>query len=317
MSKLNQLVCANNVANVGFGSCFLDMEQIVGAFIVPNGFSLSAADLADLQTALIADTKVAVKLNRVFPLHNFVQMTSNTEDKTVQSFNYGGKKVVREGDYDLTFEFTEGGLCLLKALRSFNSNGVWSVIFYDSKFRIFGTTGSTEGSLYGIPLKMLWANPWTPNDGTKTAMYAVQMVFEPRYINEDLAYAEADSYITDILGLQDIIITKNSWNEATGVANISVYSRCGTNLYEVFPTELALAAVYTAANGVTGAAITVSSVAAVAATKTFNVTVDTADPDFPAGTQGVVLDLAAIAVLEANGIEGYESAGSITLPTTA
>lgn len=316
MSKLNQLVCANNVANLGFGSCFLDLEQIIGAFIVPNGFSLDSADLADIQTALAAATKVSVKLNRAYPVHNFLQVNSNTEDKTVQNFNYGGKKVVKEGDYDWTFEFTEGGLCLLKSLRSFNGTGKWSVIFYDSKFRLFGTTGSEEGSLYAIPLKVLWANPWTPNDGTKTAMYAVQMVFEPRFINEDLAYAEADSYLTDILGLQDIIIVKNSWNQGTGVVNVSLFSRCGTNMYEVFPTELAATAVYSAANASTGGAITVSSAAGVAATKSFNVTLSIADPDFPAGTEGILFDLAAIATLESNGITGYESAGVITLPTT-
>ena len=317
MADLNRLICANNVANTGFGSCFLDMEHIIGAFIVPNGYSLTAAELADIQASLTADTKAAVKLNRAFPVGGFVAVTSGTEDKTVQTFGYGGKKVVREGDYDWTFQFTEGGLCLHKALRSFNSNGSWSVIFYDAKFNLFGTTGSVEGSLYAIPLKMLWANPWTPNDGGNSAVYAIQMVFEPRYINEDLAYVKADSYLADIPGLQDLILVKNSWNEATGVANISVITRCGTNLYEVYPTELATASLWKPSNAATGSAITVSSVAGVAATKSFNVTIDTTDTDFPAGTQGIYLDLADLAALELAGILGYESAGAITLPTTA
>lgn len=316
MSKLNQLICASQVANTGFGSCFLDMEQIIGAFIVPNGYSLTAAELLAIEASLTADKKVATKLARIYPVGGFVGVESGTEDKTVQTFAYGGKKVVREGDYDWTFQFTEGGLCLHKALRSFNSNGSWSVIFYDDKFRLFGTTGSVAGSMYGIPLKMLWANPWTPNDGSNTAMYKIQMVFEPRYINDALAYAEAGSYLTEIKGLQDAIITKNTWVEATGVANVSVQTQCGTDLSEVYPTELALTAVWKANNASTGAAITVSSVAYVSATDSFNVTVDTADSDFPAGTQGVLLDLQITATLATNGIVDFESAGAITLPTT-
>jgi len=113
-------------------------------------------------------------------------MSDNSEDNQLQTFGYGGKKVVREGDYDWTFEFTDGGLCLVQSLRSFNSNGRWRVVFYDANFILFGSTGTTSGSLYGIPLKTLWTKPWKANDGSKTAMYAIQFVFEPRFINDEL-----------------------------------------------------------------------------------------------------------------------------------
>lgn len=316
MANLNQLVCANQVANTGFSSCFLDLSQIVGAFIVPNGYSLTAAKLLDIQASLALDAKAASKLNRVYPIGDFVSVNSATEAKTVQTFSYGGKKVVREGDYDWTFEFTEGGMCLHKALRAFNSNGGWSVIFFDSSFKLFGTTGVVEGSLYAIPTKVMWANPWTPNDGSKSTMYSFQVVFEPRFINQDLAYAVAGSYLTDINGLQDVKITKNTWVENTGVVNVSAVTACGTNLLDVYPTELAVIGAWKANNKVTGAVITIASVAAVPATKSFNVTLDTADPDFPAGVQGILFDLGSITALEAASVIGYESAGSITLPTT-
>ena len=317
MANLNELVCASDVANTGFGNCYLDMQQIVGAFIVPNGYKLTAAELQTLQTTLTADSKVVNKLNRIYPVGNFIQITDNSEDKTIQTFGYGGKKVTKEGSYDWTYQFTDGGLCLLKALRSFNSNGKWSVLFYDANFNLFGTTGSEEGALYGIPTEMIWAAPWKPNDGTNTAMYSIQFNFQPRFINEDLGFFAAGSYLTEITGLQDVVLTKNTWVEATGVANVTVASKCGTNLGEVYPSELAATGVWTAVNAVTGAAITITSVAYVSATKTFNVTIDTADGDFPAGTQGVLLNLAANSVLEAASIIGFESAGAITLPTTA
>ena len=316
MANLNQLNCASDVANTGFGSCFLDMKQIVGAFIVPNGYALSAADLADIQAALIADTKAVVKLNRVFPVGNFVGVTSATEDKTVQTFPYGGKKVVREGFYDWSFQFTEGGLCLQQALRKFNSNAAWSILFYDSEFHLFGTKGLVAGSLYGIPLEILWANPWMPNDGSNSAVYHLQTVFKPRYINEELAFVPAGSYLQDIEGLQDVDIVVNTWNQTTGVVNAAISSKCGTNLGEIYSTELPVVGNFKASNKVTGAAITITSVAYVSTTKTFNITIDTADADFPATTEGVLLDLAANTVLEAAGVVGYESAGPVNLATT-
>lgn len=315
-NKLNQLVCANAVSNTGFGNCFLDMQQIIGAFIVPVGFELTASEIQTLQASLIAKTKVATKLNRAFPVHKFVQMSDGSEDNQLQTFGYGGKKVVREGDYDWTFEFTEGGLCLLQGLRSFNSNGRWAIIFYDANFILFGTTGTTAGSLYGINTKTLWTKPWKPNDGSKTAMYSLQVVFEPDQINDDLAYVQADSYLTDIEGIQDILMTVNSFNEGTGVVNVSLFTRCGTDLFEVFPTEFAVTAVWSAANASTGGVIAVSSVAGVSGTKTWNVTLDTADSDWPSTTQGIIFDLKPLATLESNDIEGYESAGSATLATT-
>lgn len=317
MANLNELVCAQDVANTGYGNCYLDMQQIVGAFIVPNGYKLTAAELAALTTTLTADAKVVNKLNRIYPVGNFIQITDNSEDKTIQTFGYGGKKVTKEGSYDWTYQFTDGGLCLLKALRSFNSNGKWSVLFYDANFTLFGTVGSEAGALYGIPTEMIWAAPWKPNDGTNTAMYSIQFNFQPRYINEDLGFYVGTSALTEVAGLQDVILTKNTWVEGTGVANVTAASVCGTNLGEVYPTELAATGVWTAVNAVTGATITITSVAYVSATKTFNVTIDTTDGDFPAGTQGVLLNLAANSVLEAASIIGFESAGALTLPTTA
>lgn len=203
------------------------------------------------------------------------------------------------------------------SLRSFNSNGKWSALFYDANFNLFGTTGVVAESLYAIPTEMVWAAPWKPNDGSKSAMYTMQFVFQPRFINEMLGVVVATSAITDVVGLQDVVLARNTWVEATGVVNVNAISKCGTNLGEVYSTELALTAVWKATNAATGAVITVSAAAYVASTKTFNVTLDTADTDFPAGTQGILFDLAANSVLESNSIIGYESAGALTLPTTA
>lgn len=316
MANLNQIVCTNKVANTGFGNCFLDPANIIGGFIVPNGFLLDAASLADLQVSIELATKEAIKLNRAFPIGNFVAMTDNSEDKTVQTFAYGGKKVVKEGDYDWSFQFTEGGVCLQKALRSFNSNGSWSVIFYDANFVLYGTTGPDANALYGIPLKVLWTSPWKPNDGSNSTVYTIQTVFEPRFINEELAYVQAGSYLDDLKGYQDIILKARTWVEATGALNITAYSRCGTNLYDLYPTELGAVAAFKANNAFTGNAITITSVTANPATKSFDVVIATGDSDFPAAAQGILFDTVDAAALDIINVVGYESAGPITLATT-
>jgi len=65
-NKLNQLVCATAVSNTGIGNCFLDMEQVIGAFIVPENFELTAAEILDLQASLVTASKSSHQTEQSF-----------------------------------------------------------------------------------------------------------------------------------------------------------------------------------------------------------------------------------------------------------
>ena len=308
MANINQIACVQGGANTGYGDCFLNFGTIAGAFLVPKGFQITPAQAADLQQTLQDAAFAATASERIYPIHNLEQITSNSEDKTVQTLGYGGKAVVREGDYDWTFQFIQGGFCLLKALRKFNGAGKY-VLFYDSNGVLFGQ--KIGDNIAGIPLQFFWANPWAPNDGSNATIYAVQFVFKPKYANDELGSLKADFDLAQIQGLQNVVLKVLSGAAPAPV--VGATTGCdGTNLYDMFASELAVVGNWKATNGATGADLTITSVAEDANASGWTVTVDAADPDYPVDGS-IILQLADPQTLAAAGVTGFESL-KLTIP---
>lgn len=297
-NKRGQLNCAENTKNVGFGSCFLDWKQIAGALLYDNPRSFTDNEIAALEETLAADAAKDVKASRMFPIHNFVAPTDSSENVVLETFDYGGKAIVRDGDNDWTFQYVDGGNCLQKALRT--HNGKRYVLFYDKENKIMGYNKS--GLLAAIPLQFFYAHPFRLATGSKTAAYMVQFVFLAKYANEESDFVKADFDPSEIDGLQDIDILVNSWNQDTGVVNATLQISCGAeNIYDLYNAQI-VAASFTAYDQ-DGNAVAVSSVAGVAGSKTFNITLAVGDlPDD--GT--VTLAGVAVSVLVGQGIVGYE-----------
>jgi hypothetical protein len=112
MSISNVLQCNTKTpGNTGFGNCVVDIGTMRGIFYVPKGTVLTTATMAAFKTAFAALIVNDLPLLRGYPVHGFVGPTDSSEDLTIQTFPYGGKAVVKEGDYDWTFQFTDGRYC--------------------------------------------------------------------------------------------------------------------------------------------------------------------------------------------------------------
>lgn len=304
MASLHQLNCDTSRKNTGFGGCPVDWKLISGCLLFDSPVSFSEAQLADLQNTLQTLAFQDSKTGRCYPVHNFLNPADATDDPTIQTFTDGSKAKVRDGVYDWTFQITAGAFCLLQALRTHNSNGGTYALFYDKDKKILGY--NNNGELAAIPLMIFDAMPWKMNTGSEVAKYMLHFVFATNYANEDSDYTQANFPLTNILGLQDIKLLLNAWNHATGVASVSVITECGgSNLYDAYSAQL-VAALWSAQNAATGGTITVSSVTPIPGSKTFNVALLTADPDFPTNN-AINLTLAAPSVLTAAGIRGYEA----------
>ena len=298
-NKKGQLVCSTNSKNTGFGSCVEEWKQIAGAFLFDNPRTFTDVELAVLQATLLAAANNNSKSARMYPLHNFVGITDSSESVVIETFNYGPKAIVRDGDYDWTFQFTDGGNCLQQAARS--HNGKKWILFYDKDYKILGY--NKLGSMATIPLQFFYAHPWKPATGANAAQYMIQMVFLPKYINEERAFIKADFDPAEIEGLQDVDIVVNSWDQDTGIANVTLQKACGAeNMYDDYGTQIAATANFTAVDDA-GNAVTVEAVAKVPASKTFDITLTLADlPE-----DGIVtLSGAAVSVLTAANVPGYE-----------
>lgn len=301
--NINQIACVQGGSNTGYGECFLNFGTIAGAFLVPKGFEITPAQAQDLQQTLQDAAFAADPKERIYPIHSFEQVTNNSEDKTIQTLGYGGKYPVREGDIDWTFQFIQGGLCLLKALRKFNGAGK-QVLFYDSNGVLFGQ--KIGENLAGIPLQFFWANPWTPNDGSNATIFAIQFVFKPKYVNDDLGFLKSDFDLGQIQGLQNVVLSVLSGAAPAPV--VGATTGCdGTNLYGMFAAELAVVGNWKASNGATGADLTITSVAEDANANGWTVTVDAVDADYPAAGGTIILQLADPQTLAAAGVTGFES----------
>lgn len=310
MAEINQLECLVTAGNTGVGTCFFDIKNIIGAFLVPKNYEI---DVVNLQANLIAASHSATKANRIYPIYDFTNTTDGTEDKTVQTMNTGAKYVVREGDNDWTYQYVDGGLSLHQELRKFNGSS-WDFFFIDSTGQMLGIMGSTETKMRGIPSRYFWANPFKVNDGSKITEYMLQFVFEVKYLNDYYAIVKTDFDIPTIVnGLQDVLLTGITSGVA-GTYNITALTKATkTNLGDIFGDDLADPALWTATNFLTGNAITILTVVYDEDLKVYKVALDTADPDYPGVGEFSLINLAAPAVLQAAGIDGYESTGAVKI----
>lgn len=311
MATLNTINCLQDVGNTGFGSCVLDFKNIVGAIRLPKGLEI---DITALRTNLIAAAQNSNKALRALPFYNFLQTTDGTEDIVVQSFGTGAKKVVREGFNDWKFQYVDGGLTLHKQLRMLNNVDA-DFLFIDADNKIMCMAGSSATKIQGIPVTggFFHAHPWKLNDGSKVAEYTLQFTMPVKYTNDLVNFVEADFDIpSTVLGLQDVNVTGAAGSTAGKYQMSLETASVGTNMGDLYPTELAAAGLWTAKNTATDAAITISAVSYNATTKKFVLTLTTTAPPYPAsGT--VTINLAAPSVLAAAGVDGFESTGAAVI----
>ncbi|MHB9057112.1 MAG: hypothetical protein ACYC2P_13360 [Paludibacteraceae bacterium] len=239
--------------------------------------------------------------SRAYPLASFVAMTDNSEAPTKQTFGYGGVAIVREGLYDLSFQFLNGGVCLSKSLRKFNGQNR-SVLLFDQNGLLVGWKSGVN--LKGIPLDLFYQNPLKLNDGANVTSYMLELAFKPIYLNDYVGFMEMNiSDLTALTGLQDIILTEAAGSSEPNYI-IKLNTGCnGADLYDLFATEFTDLTLWKATNQ-EGEIITISSVTKNTDKKAWNVTINAADPDV---SGPVILSLTTAALLSAAGIEGYES----------
>lgn len=204
---LNQLDCLQAAGNTGVGSCFVDIQKIVGAFLTPKGWEV---DITDLQANLIAATHASSKALRIFPIYDFKTITDGTEKPVIQSFPDGSKAFVRDGFNDWMYQFVRGGASLTKELRKFNKYA-YDFMFIDADGKLLGIKGSTTTKLRAFPSDggYFLAQPWKQNDGSKVTEYACQFVFNSKYTADLVDFVLDTSFdiLSTIRGLQNVIVT--------------------------------------------------------------------------------------------------------------
>jgi hypothetical protein len=313
--NLNQIACATSFKNTGVGSCYLNPGFIKGFFIV-GANEYTQTQLNTLQTVLRAGTLSDDKASRVYPIHGIQSMTANNEQAVTQTMGDGDQVNVRDGFYNMTFTYLDGGLCLHQALRSFNNPGKVNIIFYDQNFTFFGWRVKNNTGAWvmaGVPVRF-YAQPWQFNTGAAVTAYNISISMEPTYLNDSLAFFQADFNPEVVKGLQTVALEQVGLKDS-GMVQVQAFVGCDrSNMYTPYSTDLATASLWRAYNTSTGAAITISSVTADATIGTIGaqggwiLTLDDSDPDYPGSNPAeVTITWAGPTELDTADISGYEA----------
>jgi hypothetical protein len=323
---LNQFSCLTQAGNSGVPKCPVEWKNIYGFILTPSGATFDASSLANFITAMTTAMTATSKASRIFPVYNLAVIGDSTEAPVIQSFPTGQRKRVRDGFYDWLFQNLAGGINLQKRLRIYNASPTAHDVLFVAKSDgggdfVIGTTPSTPGLIQAISLAegFFAANPWKGSDGSKVVENALQFSFNPKWINELLAYVNMGSTNTQntIQGLNDVYLSSPGANATSGSYNIYILDETGTDLATLYSTQFASASMFVYSNATTGGIIAANGtpvfVPGVGTTPGyFTVKLLTSDPNYPA-SGNVNITLTNPAALAAAGISYWESTGPVSI----
>lgn len=303
MATLNKPLCATNYGNTGVGECFIDLDKIIGAIQVPPGFQIAQSDVAGLLAFF--ETKIHAAIGtRVFPYPKLSNITDNTEDITINTTDYGDKIYVKDGFYDWTFRYLNGGVQLHQELAK-NSGANKHFLFFDKNSVLIGYKSGAY--LKGIPVDQFRVLPWRPNTGAESALFNMRFIIDPIYLNNgNLGFLKVDFNLLDLAGLQDVELT--ILDQTANVATVQVRSKISdVNLYETFKTSLLQTVAWRLFKS-SGSLSSVTNVADNAADEAFDVTGNYNDWAAEFDGASMKFQLAIPSVLKAAPIEmeGFE-----------
>jgi len=315
MAELNKVTCGGLLkGNTGVPQCYMDLAPINGIILTPIGYTLTKAEIASTLLSKLQTSTLATRANRIYPVLNFVDIKDNTEQPSYQTLGFGRKVLLKEGKYSFEASYLDGGLCLSNQLRNFNYTK-WAAFLVDANGVLVGT--KVGDNIMAIPLNLFYASPYGIATSSQAASYKLNIEIEPKYLNEEIGFVQTKGefdIFDSVKGLLNLVI-KTAVPLTGGKVEIMVTNSCGgDNIYDVYGSNLANITAWVAKNATTKNGITITAAVAVPANKTIELTLDTADTDYPAVASKLTIELNTAAILAATPIlmVGYEGANILT-----
>jgi hypothetical protein len=286
----------------------------IGGFLAPAAYStLTAAEVADMATTLAAKLHHNDPKQRWQILPAFESMEDLSETATIQTLEYSKRKIVTDRGYcGVKYGMIDGGKDIANKL--IKLNGLQEYFKYyevDLNNVLIGTQTDETGKVCdGLSLSMLFTEDMKRPTSGSVAQYMINLGFDdPAEQNENIYAIKLPDTVKyrKLKGVQDLIIKYvGDGTEADGVFPVEVYAGGGNVNLAKDPT-LAAALANQARWTVTtedGDDITLTG-APLNATKTaFDITCDTADPQFTNGVIGYIT-VKDVATLAAAGLKYF------------
>lgn len=249
------------------GSCWNNIGIPRGVLIGPLNTAFDASTLAALKTALEAALMDNDPNQRIYPLQNIVVPTDQTPEPNMVTFAGNGQQVVAsENARSLTFQWYDGGYCLLRALRTANGQ-TRGIMIIDS----FGQLICTDAG--GNDVKFISAYTWAKQfkwamTTSEVTAYNYFTSFETSQVDDagviiDFKAGNAGGlgYLSGLQGLFNVAISEAAAPSSTTVTVKAVVTGCGsTDLYDLYADDLAKPGAWKVTNAANGGTIVVSAV---------------------------------------------------------
>lgn len=263
----NVKICNPAGGNTRVGSCWNDIGIPRGILIGPLNTTFDASTLvalkAVLEPLLLADNPYG----RIYPLQNIVVPTDQTKAPDVITFAGNGQQIIAsENARSMTFQWYDGGYCLLRALRTANGQNR-GIMVIDSKGQLLCTDAG--GNLVKFISAYTWAKQFKwPMTTSEVAAYEFFTSFETSQIDDSGVIIDFNvngggglGYLTNLQGLYNVGITQAAAPSSTTVSVKAQVTGCGSaDMYDLYADALAVVGAWKVTRADTGGTIVVSAV---------------------------------------------------------
>ncbi len=273
--ELNNFSCiSDNCGNTGMSTCTFKPGFTGGLILGTKGKVYTKAEIAAIVTTLQAAAADDSPANRIYPIKPFTTVEAADSEAVYET---AGQSTffVKDGKLGLNARIDESE-CLWKKHRKFNDKqNSYDAIIIDTTNNSFQGV-KVAGGWKGYTLDQI-AVP-QPKQATTSNVYHHMFKVVFKYISEfeNSAHIQLDSSLNvlDVVnGLIDFNFVETAELTNAGVYSAKLMGGCGTaNLGDLFATELADPALFTANIDATGVAVTIASITYSTATEAFTFT---------------------------------------------
>lgn len=314
---VNIINCGTSVSNTGVTNCSYDPANFEGVILLPKGKTLTKSEVAAINATITALIENDNKALRAYPIQRFEGCELKNTESTYRESGYGVSSKTRQGKYGFVFEYRDGATGLHKQLSSFDGKqGEFDAIFMDAKNNGLAGMSKDGVTFKGFTLDRIDIPNVMFNNGTDPTLYHIDLgLAYPEEVNNFISFIPMpdDIDVMDYVGLQNINMVVDTELAAVTAGTLNLkFMAGGVDLYDTYNAQLDTASLYTATNAATGAAITITSVTAVPATKSFAVLLDTTDTDYPAVGGRAKIYFGDVSDISTAGMPGYGEAIAFT-----
>ena len=322
MPTWEKIDCQSDSANQGYGRCVLDYGQLDYMIAVPKGTVVTAAELADFENTVRTKSQLDSPALRWYLMGQFPNYTAANTAPQTQTASSQRQRYTSVGFFGWTLGQWDGGNCAYKNLLKMHQQ--------QDRFdflNIHGgqvVAGKVATDVNGNPgmgalrFQQVFVPNWEMADGGSNGT-KYEITFLLGDSNQMRALYTGMKFDFDIqsamAGIIDVQLINSISSGSTGSGadfDIQAIAGCGgTDLADLYATELADVDAWIATNAVTGAEIEILDVSLV--NGYFRVALDDANANYPDAGGSIKINLRSLSVLDGLGVVGYESPVPVTV----